>query len=117
MSDYEELQAHLRDDGLEDLAEFVDGPVGLNELSIGDFLDALRENWIIRLRNDDEEIQYAQGGTGEWIQIRDGDRDGEFARPFEAWAGEIEAICSRGATRWRSIYPGGFGPSRWQRHE
>ena len=79
----------LYDEGFETIAQFVDGPVRINELEPADLLEPLENGWVLRAFNDDEEIQYARGLEGHLIQIRDGGRDGEFGRPFEAWVEEF----------------------------
>lgn len=80
----------LREEGLDELAEFVAGDRDLSDLSIDHFDEALVNDWIIQLQNDEETIQYAKSTTNDLIQARDGDRDGDFGRPFSAYPTEFE---------------------------
>lgn len=84
------LQDSLREERLDDLAEFVEGDRDLSDLSINHFDEALVNDWIVQLQNDEETIQYAKSTTDELIQVRDGDRDGDFGRPFPAYPTEFE---------------------------
>ena len=79
----------LREDGLTELAAFCERARSLSDLSRDDFYAALVENYVIRLRNPDEEIQYTTTKDGDLMQIRDKGRTGEFGRPFGACKHEI----------------------------
>lgn len=100
------IQRHLREDGLDELAEFLNGPVKLTELKILDFLEAMEKDWVVVLKNDDAEIHFAYATDDETIiQARDSNRDGNFTPAMKAWPPEVEDYIFSGQYTVSFAYP------------
>lgn len=98
------LEAHLRSKGHDTLAEWVVGGALLTDLSVYHFTDAFEHGWVVRLSNDDQEKQIGRSASGDLIQINDGDRDGEFATPYQCWRDEFADYLFSGKYAVELIY-------------
>lgn len=106
MNSRTEIQQHLKEDGLDELAEFLNGPVKLTDLDVQDFLDAMHEDWVVSLTNDDEVVQFAFATDDETlIQARDANRDGNFTPAMKAWILEFEDYVFSGQYTVSLEYP------------
>lgn len=96
-SPQEQIRKQLCHEGLDHIAKFLNGPVMINDLELSDFLSVLKNDWVIRLRNDAREIQFAEATTGDLVETRDSGRTGEFRDPTMSSTPELRAYVFSGS--------------------